>query len=498
MSYISSYTDKVPKALTQGHKIKEPSSKDDLVQQIALGILGSSDSNILPHVSHSQDSQARDRMPYAKYLECIGRLESQPPGILFTTPPDDEEEPGYQLRSIEDLVLRDKEQIPAYKLTVGLKDLYMKIRLQDPNASASSKIFSIPSWLQPKDIPIQFSTPLGLITVKSVIGEGVYGRVYSVELNIRETHLHESRSVSAALKVNNSIAFGSKADMLLKKSVKSEFSILSHICHVDSDDNYSIGRVISGIELSATRFGMLQKLYKENLYEYIAKSSSYCSFKNVCNVGYQLFNTLKMFKEIDHGPLLHCDLKPENILLEDSIDGKVRIIDFGVAKQRNQNNSKMPKDYIVSRFYRAPEIVLGLPYGTKIDQWSVACILYEMVTKRPLFPAKNTNSLSEYFEAIMGELPERMRPEASSKTTDPQDLSRCVQIESSCVSNYVMSRLDRLDLARANPEIPPDELCSVKELFSDLIGRIINWDADQRISLEECLDHPFMKRMKSF
>ena len=79
--------------------------------------------------------------------------------------------------------------------------------------------------------------------------------------------------------------------------------------------------------------------------------------------------------------VIHCDLKPENILLRHSKKSGVKVIDFGSSCRSN----KRMYSYIQSRFYRSPEVILGLPYAVSIDMWSLGCILAEMHTGEPLF-----------------------------------------------------------------------------------------------------------------
>jgi serine/threonine protein kinase len=67
--------------------------------------------------------------------------------------------------------------------------------------------------------------------------------------------------------------------------------------------------------------------------------------------------------------IIHCDLKPENILLRNSKKSAIKVIDFGSACFANQKTYT----YIQSRFYRAPEILLNLPYSCSIDMWSLGC-----------------------------------------------------------------------------------------------------------------------------
>mmetsp|Transcript_20591 Transcript_20591/g.19564 ORF Transcript_20591/g.19564 Transcript_20591/m.19564 type:complete len:93 (+) Transcript_20591:365-643(+) len=81
--------------------------------------------------------------------------------------------------------------------------------------------------------------------------------------------------------------------------------------------------------------------------------------------------------------VIHRDLKPENILLR---DGNVRICDFGSSKVIDEKNFKNTP-YVVSRYYRAPELILASNhYSDRIDIWSVGCILFELMTRMPMFP----------------------------------------------------------------------------------------------------------------
>jgi dual specificity tyrosine-phosphorylation-regulated kinase 2/3/4 len=82
---------------------------------------------------------------------------------------------------------------------------------------------------------------------------------------------------------------------------------------------------------------------------------------------------------------VHCDLKPENILLRKINKSGIKIIDFGSGCFEDQKIYT----YIQSRFYRAPEIVLGIAYNAAIDMWSFGCILYELYAGYPLFPGED-------------------------------------------------------------------------------------------------------------
>jgi dual specificity tyrosine-phosphorylation-regulated kinase 2/3/4 len=96
----------------------------------------------------------------------------------------------------------------------------------------------------------------------------------------------------------------------------------------------------------------------------------------------QLLYALTSLKETD---VIHCDLKPENILLKDPTKSGIKIIDFGSSCFQDER----VYTYIQSRFYRAPEIILGIPYTCSIDMWSFGCIMAEFCIGFPLFPGED-------------------------------------------------------------------------------------------------------------
>lgn len=81
--------------------------------------------------------------------------------------------------------------------------------------------------------------------------------------------------------------------------------------------------------------------------------------------------------------IAHRDLKPENILVKDSKE--IKICDLGSSKDILRTQMNTP--YVVSRYYRAPELILGDDkYGFAIDVWAAGCIIFEFITLTPLFP----------------------------------------------------------------------------------------------------------------
>lgn len=155
---------------------------------------------------------------------------------------------------------------------------------------------------------------------------------------------------------------------------------------------------------------IVTELLYDNLYEFAKcnrelsierKEAPYFTLGHLQKIAFQVLTALDYVHDLR---LIHCDLKPENILMKSFSMCEVKVIDFGSSCYVNDRLSS----YVQSRSYRAPEVLLCLPYDQKIDVWSLGCILAELFTGYVLFQNDSVPSLLARIVGIIGDIPRHM------------------------------------------------------------------------------------------
>jgi len=179
--------------------------------------------------------------------------------------------------------------------------------------------------------------------------------------------------------------------------------------------------------------------------------------------------------------VIHCDLKPENILLAHPLHSEIKVIDFGSSCFENEK----VYTYIQSRFYRSPEVILGMSYGIPIDMWSIGCILAELLTGYPIFPGENEQEQLACIMEIFGP-PEKHLIEKSSR--------RKLFFDSLGKPRVTVSSKGRR--RRPSSKTLQQALKCDDEAFLDFITRCLRWDLDRRLKPDEAMQHEFVTGVK--
>ena len=174
-----------------------------------------------------------------------------------------------------------------------------------------------------------------------------------------------------------------------------ELRLLRHLNFHDKSDQHNIIRIKHYV-LFRGHLMIAFECLSINLYEFIKNNLFQgVSQSLIRRFAIQILQALKFQKD---QKIVHCDLKPENILLKQPNKSGIKVIDYGSSCFIGQRIYT----YVQSRFYRAPEIILGIPYTPAIDVWSFGCILAELYTGQPLFPGENEIDQLSYIMEICG------------------------------------------------------------------------------------------------
>ncbi|KAJ9474985.1 Dual-specificity kinase, partial [Pseudozyma hubeiensis] len=186
-----------------------------------------------------------------------------------------------------------------------------------------------------------------------------------------------------------------------------EVRILENLTKWDPDERYNVIKMTESF-LFRNHLCIATELLSINLYELI-KANSFAGFTTnlIRRFTSQVLQSLILMKQ---HRIVHCDLKPENILLCHPRRSGIKVIDFGSSCFENEK----VYTYIQSRFYRSPEVILGMNYHTAIDVWSLGCIIAELYTGYPLFPGENEQEQLACIMEVLG-VPDRYLIEKSSR-----------------------------------------------------------------------------------
>ncbi|KAJ3065285.1 dual specificity protein kinase yak1 [Podochytrium sp. JEL0797] len=138
------------------------------------------------------------------------------------------------------------------------------------------------------------------------------------------------------------------------------------------------------------------EMLSANLYELIKQNQFRGLSTNLVRVFVK--QILECLVLLGRAKIIHSDLKPENILLKTLSEPEIKVIDFGSACHENQTIYT----YIQSRFYRSPEVLVGLPYTSSIDMWSLGCIAAELFLGLPLFPGTSEYNQVSRIVGVLG------------------------------------------------------------------------------------------------
>uniref|UniRef100_A0A803N893 Protein kinase domain-containing protein n=1 Tax=Chenopodium quinoa TaxID=63459 RepID=A0A803N893_CHEQI len=288
---------------------------------------------------------------------------------------------------------------------------------------------------------------------------------------IQAHDLHTGMDVCVKIIKNNKDFFDQSLD---------EIKLLKYVNKHDPADKYHLLRLYDYFYYREHLL-IVCELLKANLYEFHkfnreSGGEVYFTMPRLQSITIQVLEALQFL----HGlGLIHCDLKPENILVKSYSRCEVKVIDLGSSCFETDHLCS----YVQSRSYRAPEVILGLPYDKKIDVWSLGCILAELCTGNVLFQNDSPATLLARVIGIIGPIDQDML--AKGRDTYKYFTKNHMLYE----RNQETSRLEYLIPKKTSLR---HRLPMGDQGFIDFVAHLLEINPRKRPSAFDALKHPWL------
>lgn len=320
--------------------------------------------------------------------------------------------------------------------------------------------------------------------VKQQIGKGTFASV------VRAEDTTTGNSVAIKIAANNETMY---------KAGQKEMDFLKILNETDPEDKKHVIRLLRNFDHKGHMCIVFEAL-SADLREVLKKFGRNVglNLKAIRSYGQQMFLALSHMKK---NTILHADLKPDNILVSERRN-LLKVCDLGTAAYVGDTEIT---PYLVSRFYRAPEVILGMPFDYAIDMWSIGCTLFELYTGRILFAGADNNQMLRAIQECRGKIPNRMlKLSHEDQRLKHFDLNgNFFSGERDKITNKTVLRAlnfkssgepgkDLKSRLSGNVKgLPPAEM-KEHAAFVDLLDKCLQLDPGRRISPNDALRHGFI------
>ncbi|KAF2398330.1 serine/threonine protein kinase prp4 [Trichodelitschia bisporula] len=320
----------------------------------------------------------------------------------------------------------------------------------------------------------------GRYHVQAILGKGVFSGV------VRATDSRTDKAVAIKIIRNNET---------MKKAGFKEIEILQKLTAADPTDKKHLVRLERHFEHKGHLCMVFENL-SINLRDVLKKvgPKDGINLKAVRLYASQMFQALGLLRKCN---VLHADIKPDNMLVNESRN-ILKVCDLGSAGDASDQEIT---PYLVSRFYRAPEIILGMPYDYAIDMWSVGCTLFELYTGKILFTGRTNNQMLRSIMECRGKISIKMLKKSQYGAVHFED-TQFRSVEKDSVTGRDVVRMINFKaptkdlkskIMKTSKGLDDTELKDLN-LFVDLLDKCLALNPEKRITPMEALKHPFIDR----
>ncbi|KAH3685821.1 hypothetical protein WICPIJ_003208 [Wickerhamomyces pijperi] len=328
------------------------------------------------------------------------------------------------------------------------------------NSAAKIQKLSKPGYVVYEDAKFYIDSRYRIL---KVLGKGSYGTVCSA----LDCSKKESPVPIAIKKVSNIFS----KDVLLKRAIRELKLMRFFKGHKNIVNLFELDIVYC---VPYDGLYCFQELADYDLAKVIHSSAQFSEF-HIQGFLYQILCGLKYIHSAD---VIHRDLKPGNILVNHQ--GNLKICDFGLARgiapMYLKQRPHAITNYVATRWYRAPELLLSRrSYSKAVDMWAVGCIFAELYGRKPLFIGNDQVHQATEILKILGTPPKKM------------------------ILKYGTSIAWDL-FSPPNPQYRPMSWSEVYPYASglalDLLEKLLCWDSAERYDVMSCLEHPFIRNVR--
>ncbi|KAK0662187.1 Serine/threonine-protein kinase prp4 [Lasiodiplodia hormozganensis] len=323
--------------------------------------------------------------------------------------------------------------------------------------------------------------------VQARLGKGVFSEVVRAK-DIRTGNL-------VAIKIIRN-------DEILRKAGVKEIEMLEKLIDNDPEDKRHCIRLERSFD-HKHHLCMVFEHLSINLREVLKKFGRDVGLhlKAVRSYAQQMFVALSLLRKCN---IVHADIKPDNMLVNENRT-ILKICDLGSAADISE--CEVPAGLLVSRFYRAPEIMLGIPHDYGIDMWAVGCTLFELYTGKILFTGRDNNQMLRSIQECRGKLsPKLLKKGWADYVFEHFDVNFQMfrSVETDKITGKDVTRM--MNFVKPSRDLKSRLISSTKglseaeikeiNLFYDLLDKCLALNPEKRITPTEALKHPFIHRTK--